>query len=99
MSKGYMIFVEDGGMPKLVHDPFFAAEQVAKKLAKQFVGKEVFVLQIHKRIKSSDGMTLDKLEAHLPPNAPVQVKKKHKSGRTLGLADLVYKEDTARNSK
>lgn len=94
MSKGYMIFVEGGHEPKMVHDTFFAAEQVAKKHAKELSGKEVYILQIHKRIKSTDGITIDKLAAHLPPKPPT-TKTKHKSGRTLGLADLVFREDAA----
>jgi hypothetical protein len=92
MTKGYMIFIEGGHEPKMVHDTFFAAEQVAKKHAREFPGKEVILLQIHKRIKSTDGKTIDKLEAHLPPKPPSQ-KTKHLSGRTLKLADLVFKED------
>lgn len=92
MSKGFMIFIEGGRGPRLVHDTFFAAEQVAKKHAKEFPGKEVILLQIHKRIKSTDGVTINKLEAHLPPKPPTN-KTKPKSGRTLGMADLVFKED------
>ena len=98
MSKGYMIFVEGGHDPRMVHDTFFAAEQVAKKHAKEFPGKEVLLLQIHKRIKSTDGLTIDKMEAHLPPKGPT-TKTKPKSGRTLGLKDLVFKEDTIRGNR
>lgn len=91
-----MIFVEGGHEPKMVHDDFLCAQQVAKKHAREFPGKEVLLLQIHKRIKSTDGKTIDKLETHLPPAPP---KTKRMSGRTLGLKDLVFREDTIGGNK
>jgi hypothetical protein len=87
MAKGYMIFVEGGHEPRLVHDDFKAAEIVARKHAREFPGKEVMLLQISKRFKSLDGKEAFKLETHLPPKPEGSTKK-----RTLGLKDLVFRD-------
>jgi len=87
MSKGYMIFVEGGHEPKLVHNDFGAAEIVARKHAREFPGKEVVLLQIHKRFRSDDGKEAFKLPAHLPPRSDSEKKRK-----TLKLKDLVYRD-------
>lgn len=82
-----MIFIEGGHEPRRVHDNFQGAEIVARKHAREFPGKEVTLLQIHKRFRSDDGKEAFKLPAHLPPKPP-----ESKKNRTLGFKDLVFKE-------
>jgi hypothetical protein len=90
MSKGYMIFVEGGSAPLVVHDDFAAAQKVAVMHAHQNRGKEVMLLQIHKRLlkplKAEAETAPEKLPTHLPSRDEANAKRK------LGLRDLVFKE-------
>jgi hypothetical protein len=88
--KPYMIFVEGGHEPRMVHEGFKEAEIVARRHAREFPGKEVILLQIHKRFKSPDGKEAFKLETHMPPK-PEDSKKT----RTLKLSELVHREKSA----
>lgn len=50
MAKGFMIFVEGGYSPKVVHRKINTAWQAMHRAAEANPGSEVMLLQLHKRI-------------------------------------------------
>ena len=90
MSKGYLIFIEGGNAPLVIHDEFQAVMELAAKHSRQNRGKEVMVLQIHKRmltpVKAAETAEPEKLPTHLPSKEPGAPR------RRLGFKDLVFRE-------
>jgi hypothetical protein len=90
MPKGYMIFVEGGHTPVVVHEDYEAAVKVAYAHAFGSRGKEVLLLKIQKRLvmpeKAVREEEVGELPVHVPPKDEAVPK------RRLGLKDLVFKE-------
>ena len=90
MPRGFMIFVEGGHTPVVVHEDYEAAIKVAYTHAFKARGKEVLLLKIQKRVVMAEkAVTMDEvseLPAHVPPKDETEPKRK------LGLKDLVFKE-------
>ncbi|HEX3747645.1 MAG TPA: hypothetical protein VHW09_27105 [Bryobacteraceae bacterium] len=84
MAKGYMIFVEGGGTPDVIHATFDAALWNMKQLAEKSPGKEVFLFALHKRCVNRDGVTT-RLPCHIPAD--------FKNPERLRLDMLVHKKD------
>ena len=68
MAKGYMIFVEGTNPPQKVHKGIAGAFREMHRLASLNPGKEVMLLQLHKRVMSDSGEAeAESLGSHLPP--------------------------------
>lgn len=65
MAKGYMIFVEGGETPKVVHPTYDSAFWQMKQLAEKFPGKEVMLFGLQKRTVNKDGIHTP-LPCHIP---------------------------------
>lgn len=85
MTKGYLIFVEGGDAPTVVHETFPAALHETLRLSRINKGREVQLLQIHKRFLTAEKEPV-KLGTHLPPNS---------GKKRLSTRDLVMREDAA----
>ncbi len=81
--KGYLIFVEGGDAPTVVHENYQSALHEALRLSRMNKGREISLLQIHKRFITADKEPV-KLGTHLPPA----------SAKTK-ISDLVMREDAA----
>jgi hypothetical protein len=84
MAKGYMIFVEGGECPQVVHAEFDAALWQMRSLAEKFPGKQVLLFQLHKRCVNKEGVNTA-LPCHIPAD--------FKHPERLKLDRLVYKKD------
>jgi hypothetical protein len=84
MAKGYMIFVDGGGTPQVIHTTFDAAMWQMKHLAEKNPGKEVFLFGLHKRCVNNNGVNAP-LPCHIPAD--------FKNPERLKLDRLVYKKD------
>lgn len=87
--KGYMIFVEGKNAPSMVYETFQEAHKQAQALALKERGKEVYLLQIHKRFVKKPKINFPiKLGTHLPENP---------DNKKLRLSDMVLKESAKVN--
>lgn len=86
MAKGYMIFVAGHEAPKVVHKTFDAAMRVMKLMARKCPEQEVFLFQVHKRVKlDTTSNKIKKLGTHMPQKVPV--------GGIVYVDNLVMKKD------
>ena len=63
MSKGYMVFVEGTNPPQKVHKGIDGAFREMHRLARLCPGKEVMLLQLHKRVMSDSGEARPRVSA------------------------------------
>jgi hypothetical protein len=86
MAKGYMIFLEGGEMPKVVHPNIAAAMFVAKRVAKKFPEREVLLFHIEKRgVHKAGEEKYTALPCHIPDNFD--------KTKLLILQDMVHKNE------
>lgn len=85
MAKGYMIFIEDGDLPKIVHRTHRSALRELHRLANSNPGKKAYLMQLHDRIVS-DGVQGVTIGTHLPIDERINI---HESELVRG--DTLYK--------
>jgi hypothetical protein len=64
--KPYLIFIDGGNAPQVIHASEGSALKEANRLAKNFPDKEIMILQVLKRLKSTNGV-VESIGSHIPP--------------------------------